>query len=194
MRRSASEIIRNLEMRLARLERQASTDAESIANEIIKSIASYTKFKVRNSVKCEIGGYKDASLIMHIDVVQSVDLPESANALSPRDQKKVKKIVMDHLKYQEKGSNGYHLLSKRATMSSSLRAEATFENDNQWTRELKDNPAVSLGYKGQLVSESSETSNKLQKVEMTIDGKLEWGVTAYHKWNCVLKRNLDYHL
>ena len=101
MRRSASEIINNLEMRIARLERQASSDVESIANEIIKSIiASHTKFKVRNNVKCEIGGYKDASLIMHIDVVQSVDLPESANALSPRDQKKVKKIVMDHLKYQ----------------------------------------------------------------------------------------------
>lgn len=247
MRRSASEIIRNLEMRIARLEksaepepksyrelgnaivdsvynkgplsdltkeqkkillnlwkdmdsdtlgllkslqkRQASSDVESIANEIIKAItASYTNFKVQKNVRCEIGGYREASLIMHIDVVQSVDLPESANALSLRDQKKVKKIVMDHLKYQEKSSNGYHLLSKRATMSSSLRAEATFEGNNQWTRELLDNPAVQLGYKGQLVQEHSESHNKLQGVKLTVDGKLEWYVTSSHKWNCVLKR------
>ena len=189
MRRSASEIIRNLEMRIARLERQSSSDANLIADEIIKAIkASYTNFKVQKNVRCEIGGYRDASLIMHIDVVQSVDLPESVKALSLREQKQVKKIVKGHLKRQETGSNGYHLLSKRATMSSSLRAEAIFEGNNQWTRELKDNPAVSLGYKGQLVQESSETSNKLQKVEMTRDGKLEWYVTAYNKWNCVLKR------
>jgi hypothetical protein len=189
MRRSASEIIHNLEQRVARLERQASPDVQDIANEVIRAMnASYGNFKVKKDVECEIGGYQNASLIMHISVINSLELPESAKTLSLRDQKKVLKIVKGHLKFHESGSGGYHLLPKRATYICSLKAESIFEGDNKWTRQLMENPAVQLGYTGQLVQESSTTHNKLQEVNLTRDGMLEWVVTFITKWNCVLKR------
>ena len=189
IRRTAGEILRSLEARVARLEgKTASSTAESVANEIIQAItASSEKFKVKDSVKCEISGYQNASLILEIDVVNIVDLPESAFLLSFEDQKKVTKIVRDHLKYQEKHSRGTHLLSSRATRSTNILAEHYFEEDNKWTRQLKDNPAVQLGYDGQLVHENISHFNKLQEVKMTHDDKIEWSVTANYILRCVLK-------
>lgn len=176
-------------MRIARLEKQSTSEVEEIANEVIRSItASYTKAKFSKSIRTSIGGYRDASLITEDDVVMSVDLPERALLLGKRSQNQIKNIVKKHLKFHESGSDGYHLLSKRATMSVSIRAENIFEGDNQYTRELMDNPATQLGYKGQLVAESSTSFNKLKEVNLTTDGKIEWVVVHHAKRNCVLKR------
>lgn len=187
MRRTASEVIRNLERRVARLERRASSGAQGVANEIIQSItASNTTFKVENRVKCEIAGSMDHSLVMYIKVVQSVDLPESAKTLSVAQRDRLLELVQGHLKNLGK-SQDTHLLSRSATINVSLRAESLFNEDNKWTRKLKENSSVQLGHAGQLVAESTDSFNSLKGVKL-LEDKIEWYVTSIHQWNCVQKR------